>query len=247
MDAIISVKPPCNLSATSRRSVADQSPFHQWSIADQSPNCRRSIAEHPPTDRRFVTQGCQISEPKCWWNPSATYRWLVGDWSATFRKLLQPVCDQNQLRLVYCAYSKDWLRLILFGHLSATSLRPLQNLTATSATSVRLPFFLVAPRSQALWDWDFRWIIASFLVGFVPPHLNFVCHLGIFVIFSIANFKNHLCLLPNAVGLACFHWSIHICLPILYSIKILFLCLKFSLVLFIHSLFMNNIYEQQRV
>ena len=112
------LKPPWNLSATGVRLVADQSPINRGTVADQSRNSRRLIADRSQ-------KGCQISKPKCWWNPSATDRWLVGVWSATSRKPLQPVCDQNQSRLVFCACSKDWLRLNLFGDLSATSMRPL--------------------------------------------------------------------------------------------------------------------------
>ena len=119
------LKPIGDRSATSRRSVANQSRI----ISDQSPINRRRVDDQSRNSRRLIAdrsqQGCQISEPKCWWNRSATDRWLVGDWSANSRKPLQPVCDQNQSRLVLCAFSKDWLRLILFGDLSATSLRPL--------------------------------------------------------------------------------------------------------------------------
>ena len=69
---------------------------------------------------------------------STTVRWLVGDWSPPSRKPLRLIGDQNQSRLVVCAFSKDWLRLILYGDrpiadLAATFVKPCRDLCILSA------------------------------------------------------------------------------------------------------------------
>ena len=57
---------------------------------------------------------------------------------------LQPVCDQNQWRLVIYAYSKVWLWLVLIGVLVATFIKPYCNFYNLSAIVI-----FIRPREMA--------------------------------------------------------------------------------------------------
>ena len=91
-----------------------------WSIADQSPTYFNKF---------FAMQSL------------ATDQRLIGDWSATTRKPLTLVGDPNQPWLDFCACPKYWRWLILINDRSATLLRPLLDLAATSATFCDCLFF----------------------------------------------------------------------------------------------------------
>ena len=90
----------CNLSATSRRSVANQS----------LKIFRQSVLE---ISWRLMGE----------W--SATVWGLVRDWWATFRKPVQLVSDGKRSRLVFYASSKDQQRQLLIGDGSVTLLQTL--------------------------------------------------------------------------------------------------------------------------
>ena len=94
-------------------------------VGDQSPISRKSIADKSQTSCwRFHSQYIHEIGRRQIGDRSATVQRLVGDWSRTYRKSLQLVGDWNQSRLVFCAYSKAWPRLILYGYRSPTLLRP---------------------------------------------------------------------------------------------------------------------------
>ena len=94
-------------------------------VGDQSPIGRKSIVDKSQTSWwGFHSQYIYEIGRRQIGDRSATVRRVVGDWSPTSRKPLQLVSDRNQSRLVFCAYSKDWPRLILYGYRSPTLLRP---------------------------------------------------------------------------------------------------------------------------
>ena len=58
-----------------------------------------------------------------WWATHSSQSDTVGNQSATSRKPLKPVFNQNQSLLVFCACWKDCLRLVLFEDLFATFIK----------------------------------------------------------------------------------------------------------------------------
>lgn len=139
--------PVYSLSATSCRSIADQSPTYQWSISDRSATHRRTVADRSPIGLGSIADQSAISRRSvCGQSPiscnkvarifsqicinsvgdrSVTVRRSIGDWSATSTKPLQLVCDQNQSQPVFCACTKDDRQLNLIGDLPATLLQPI--------------------------------------------------------------------------------------------------------------------------
>ena len=94
-------------------------------VGDQSPIGRKSIAHKSHTSCwGFHNQYIHKIGWRQIGDRSATVRRLVDDWLPTSRKPLQLVGDLNQSRLVFCAYSKDWPHLILYGYRSPTLLWP---------------------------------------------------------------------------------------------------------------------------
>ena len=110
-------------------------------FGDQSPIGRKSIADKSQTSCwGFHNQYIHKIGRRHIGDRSATVRRLVGDWSPTSRKPLQLVGDRNQSRLVFCAYSKDWPRLILYGYWLPTLLRPCCYLCKTFLRPLQLLF-----------------------------------------------------------------------------------------------------------
>ena len=145
------LKPHWNLLATGRRLVADRSPISRRIISDQSPINRRTVADQTRNSRRLIAdrsqQGCLISEPKCWWNQSATDRWLVGDCSATSKTIATSLRSESVAASLLC----------MFKRLAATNFvrRPISDLVATIiklhcdfCNLSAIVIFLVAERSR---------------------------------------------------------------------------------------------------
>ena len=98
LKAFVTLKPICNRSPTSRRSVADRSQrnLSRRLVADQSPTSRRLLGDHLATYATSSRSNSVAGSLLCMFKRQLTTdfnRRLVGDFKKTFPRPLQPLRD----------------------------------------------------------------------------------------------------------------------------------------------------------